>query len=106
MRCDAKAIEYEIESKNEDLDLALSVKMSLRRVTDMSRETGLPVILPSRGKSSSYPMPIKAIIILIIIIVVFGMQLNLNGTFNFQSGSREILYFEVDLFLHREVCII
>ena len=63
-----------------------------------------PAILPCRGRSSSYAMPIKAIIVLIIIIVVFGMHLNLNGTFNFQSGSREILYVEVDLFLHREVC--
>ena len=36
------AIEYEIESKNEDLDLqALSVTISERRVTDMSRERKL-----------------------------------------------------------------
>ena len=36
------AIEHEIESKNEDLDLwAVSVTMSERRVTDMSRERKL-----------------------------------------------------------------
>ena len=40
--CDAMAIEYNIESENEDLNLyALSITMSERRVTDMSRERKL-----------------------------------------------------------------
>ena len=49
------AIEYEIESKNVDLDLwALSVTMSERRVTNLSRERKLDWL--SFSKSNPRPM--------------------------------------------------
>ena len=49
----AMAIEYEIESKNVDLDLwALSVTMSERRVTNISRERKLDWL----SKSNPRPM--------------------------------------------------